>query len=71
MWGPCGEAGGRGRTRGEQDRQGLPRGRALEGKGPTHSQIFGFGKKLGLTQAFDSQFLPFAAMTWPLRLLDY
>lgn len=50
----------------------LPRDAALEEKNPTHSQIFGFwGQSLWLTQASDSQFLLFVAMTWPSRLLDY
>lgn len=64
VWGPRWEGQGL-RTQGGQDREGLPRDTALEEKDPPHSQISGFGEKLWLTQAFDSQSLLCVAMTWP------
>lgn len=75
--GPVGRAearglvgGGRGGCR--QNQESPPKDTALKENDPTQSQIFGFwGTSLWLTEIFQSQFLLFVAMMWPLRLLNY
>lgn len=69
--GRVGRAGARGPggvvRRCRQNQEGPPRDTALKENDPTHSQIFGFlGRSLWLTQIFQSQFLLFVAMMWPL-----
>ena len=70
--GRVGRAGARGLVGGDgggcrQNQEAPPRDTALKENDPTHSQIFGFwGRSLWLTQIFQSQFLLFVAMMWPL-----
>lgn len=65
-----GEQGPEDQGRAGRTRTAFPVTRLLKRMTQVTSKSFG-GRSLWPTQAFDSQFLLFVAMTWPPRLLDY